>query len=210
MADFKTTVELLESEELGELGDGLARAKCIESRQVYESGEPSEVYRRYEALVGRLTAAQAGSLLRHRSPVIRGYLAGHVVREHPAELRGVYPLLSDPTPVTTQIGCIRATSTLVDEVLEDLWHGAEREDVQDLLLRAAQDPALGPRRGKALEPVAKQRPDEAITIARALLDGSDPELLGYAVGVLGIAGDHEMEDRVAALGRHPDPEKLAG
>src|SRR5438105_1175292 len=77
----------------------LAGFKSIDSEGVGYAGTPSEAFAAADAVTTDLPHEAALRLLRHASPVVRGYVAAHLVEQDPDSLDDVAQLLSDATPV---------------------------------------------------------------------------------------------------------------
>ncbi len=205
---FRSTAELVADPEVRPLVDRLAAAARIESEAVGAAGAPSPTFKDYETLVGRATREQLLALLFHTSPVVRGYVAMHVVDHFAPDAAAVYPLLRDATPVERVEGCTIFGTAVSDVVVEALGNLAVRAPpAADLLLRAANDRALGAAvRGRALTFAAPLRKAEARAAALAMLDENDHALLRDALMALGMVGAADVSERIAKYAA--DPESL--
>src|SRR5262245_44205340 len=61
--------------------EALARFTRVESAAIGEGGQPSKIWAAYEAVAKQAGRDDTLNLLRHRSPVVRTYLAWHVLRK---------------------------------------------------------------------------------------------------------------------------------
>ncbi len=202
--ELADTASLIADPALRARVDELAAARRIESRAVGEAGAPSKVYEVYEDLSAALTADQACALLRHRSPVVRGYMIRLVVDRHRPRLSALVPLLRDRTAVERQDGCLVDRSTIADDMVQVLGQRAEQAEVQELLLRIARDASLEALRGEALPALVKHRPREVEAIASGLLEAQLPDLLRKAIMVLGMTGARAAAPAIARHARHSD------
>jgi HEAT repeat protein len=197
---YLPTKALISDAKLARLVDVLARSQSLDSPAIGVAGEASSTYLLFDRVVHAATRQQVLALLRHESPIVRGYMARHVALT--AELGGVealYPLLGDSAPVATRVGC-RASQTPVSHiVLEALSLRAEHPRVQSLLLRAAQDISFAELRPGLLDVVAQHRPDEARALAKSWLRNTDPQLLLGAVGTLHAIADVSSYPALCAL-----------
>lgn len=204
------TQNLIADPELSALIDTLASAKRIESEHIGEGGTPSQVYTVYTRLAKALTPQQAVALLRHPSPVVRGYFAMHVIEQLseslPDALDAVYPLLADDTKVEDMSGCMIARVTVGYVTMMTLRGQKERPAVQAMLLRAVADPQIGALRAEALQAVALQRPSEATTLAQGLLRHADPQLVAGAIRTLGMTADGSSAQALCAMAQHAQHE----
>jgi HEAT repeat protein len=206
LVSFLPSGQLVNDVPLAALVDKLAQATTIEGDRVGYGGESSETFALARRIADAASLEQAQALLQHQSPVVRGYLAKHVIENLPAALPAVYPLLADSTHVNTLYGCIGSGETISKYVLDHLRAQAERPEVQALLLRAAYDPQLGDLRAEALEAVAKQRPAAASALAKGLLQDANPALLPGAIRALGLAQSSEVAPVLCGLARHAKSE----
>jgi hypothetical protein len=151
---------------LAALVNQLARAPRIESGSIGYAGRPSDIYPLFERLIQAVTPQQAAALLRHESPVVRGYLIWQGLALHPVEPDALYPLLGDSTEVEILFGCKGGRRRVSDLAFEALSDHVGQPVVQALLLRVAQDLQLGTYRVAALLSVAQHRPLDTAALAR--------------------------------------------
>lgn len=203
---FLPTAALLTDPALVALVNQLAQETRIESAGIGVSGNPSEIYARFARLAQKLNRQQAYALLRHESPVVRGYLLWQVMTLRPIEPDALYPLLGDAAEVDLQMGCKRSRGRVADLTFEALSAEAAQPAVQELLLRVAQDRQLPSYRAAALIRVAEHRPQEVAALARGWLHESDPALLLGAVHALKITAKEESAPSFCALASHPHSE----
>lgn len=203
---FLPTAALIVDPTVATLVQELAQSPRLESAAIGMSGSPSAIYPKFARIVQAVTRQQAVALLRHESPVVRGYLAQHVAAKLVDALDALYPLLGDAAEVEIRFGCRGGQMRVSDIAVEALREQAERPSVQSLLLRAAQDPQLGANRAALLHIVARHRPDAAATLARNWLRETDPTLLIGAIETLQMVADEGSAPAVCALARSTDDE----
>jgi hypothetical protein len=87
------------------LVEELAARDIVQSSHVGPMGGPSQTYELYRQLAASSSRAQMLALLRHKSPVVRGYVAQFFVGESGDDLAALSPLFDDDTTVQTQNGC---------------------------------------------------------------------------------------------------------
>lgn len=136
---FAPTTDLVQRADLAALVDALAAERAVESSHIGAAGAPSAIYARWEAVQKAATAEELRALLRHQSPVVRGYVAQHLVRDQtPLASDPLRPLLSDATSVGTTQGCMIGTYTVAALVLEELCFNAkDKEGARALVQEAA-------------------------------------------------------------------------
>jgi HEAT repeat protein len=200
---LKSTAQLVADPKLAALVDELATSSEIQSSAISVGGGPGPVYDVFAALSRAASPEQMLALLDHQSPVVRGYVIWYVART-PEKLGLLEPLLDDFTEVTLHRGCRPRPTTIADLVLDTLELLPDLESVQVLLLRAAQAPQLGPRRGPVLERLAKRRPHEAAAIALSLLPQRDPLLIPSLLRTLGFAKAASSISEITAFSDSPD------
>ncbi|MFO0553436.1 MAG: hypothetical protein U0271_33950 [Polyangiaceae bacterium] len=120
---FKPTRALVTDEELVRRVDDLATYDAIESSSIGVAGSPSEAYASLEAVVAKATPADLLALAKHESPVVRGYVAGHLAHAQPELVDQLTPLFSDATAVDTQSGCVVEKLTVASVVISALCDG---------------------------------------------------------------------------------------
>lgn len=167
---------------------------------------PSEIYARFERMIHAATPEQAAALLRHQSPIVRGYLVWHVLDELHSAVQALYPLLGDPTRVEVRQGCRGGTLTIAELAIERLESRLDSPTVQALLLRAAQDPQLGPQRASLLFPVARHRPQEATAIANRWLHETEAPLIIAALETLHVTEPKKSDEVICAHASAPQRE----
>src|SRR5262249_19287954 len=145
---------------------------------------------------------QALMLLRHASPVVRGYLAGHVLEAFPDDMAALYPLIHDGATVEELDGCCGARTTVGQIVLALLRERMDRPGIGGLLLRAALDTDLGELRGKVVQVLAQRHPDEATAVARLYLHETGPKVQEGAILALARA-EEDVFAEVAAFASSP-------
>jgi hypothetical protein len=145
----------------------LAGVERIEGPFIGHGPRKSEVYPLFRAVVDGRSAAQLEPLLRHSSPVVRGYVAMWILDRFPDEARRVAPLARDGAGVQAQFGCLGSEGPLAAFVAQRLCLRRTNRAVQEVLLGWATDPA-SPAEGTAFC-VAEARPAEAHAIARTVL-----------------------------------------
>ena len=219
---WESTEALVERPEVRAAVDRLAAYGRIESAQIGEGGDASEVYQAYRELVEVASVEEVEALLRHESGAVRGYMVQHIVATQRESLPAVRPLLRDETAVDGQVGCILGQGTLASRTVEALCGAGDVGDVLDMLEVAAGEAVPDELGGRAVVCVARERPERALSLARPLLGHSSGEVRRQAVaaftvsGVMGEAGPVEEladdEDRgvraavataVARLGGDP-------
>ncbi|MBK6513149.1 MAG: hypothetical protein IPM79_07065 [Polyangiaceae bacterium] len=122
---FEPTAALIKQAALAALVDDLAKEGTLESSHIGAGGAPSMVYKKFEALLAAAKDADLLALLRHDSPVVRGYVAQHLARSQGAALANVRPLADDATMVKTLEGCMGGSETVSSVVLDALcWSSA--------------------------------------------------------------------------------------
>jgi hypothetical protein len=156
---WQETSALIKDKAVAALVDKLAQQKRVDDPKIYYAGSPSPIYKVYQRLAARATAAQMLRLLRHKSPIVRLYAGEHVVKRLPRRAATVYALLSDRTTVQTQRGCLRITTSVGESVLRALiGYGNKRPAAQAVIKRAAADAKLPKAVRRAAKAHAKRRP----------------------------------------------------
>jgi hypothetical protein len=100
--------------------EALAAQPRLESAQVGFAAAPSEAHAAFRAVVEQATDEQLEQLLKHESPVVRGYVAGWLVTKHGPEHPALEPLRQDKAEVFTLKGCIGGMTT-VGEMARGMW-----------------------------------------------------------------------------------------
>jgi HEAT repeat protein len=126
----------------------------------------------------------------HESPIVRGYMAGHVGYASPGEGWSLYPLLADKTAIETQSGCIAGETTVSSRAIAALVSPAEDERVlngreptqlspqtlDELAVVAEDDRLAGEVRGEAIAALAKAGQPEAHRLALGAVAAEDVRL----------------------------------
>lgn len=120
----------------------LAATKQITSRGVGEDGVPSESYASFRVVIAMATKEQVFQLLKHRSPVVRGYMAAYILSAWPGEGAPILRLLTDKARVFTIFGCEVGQPTLGDYVWEELRQRRREPELRALLLAVSNDKAI--------------------------------------------------------------------
>lgn len=152
---YKSTAEIQGDDELHRLITTLAAKPVIESAYIEFDGHPSDVYAIFDRIQQRATHEQLLSLLFHESPVVRGYVALHILRAFPDEADAVAPLLADKTQVEVLEGCRGFHDTLGGVLVFELCAGPVKGARRQLLERAAVSPGLGDMAKRARECVGE-------------------------------------------------------
>jgi hypothetical protein len=158
-----TATDLGLPREIAAAVEALAAHERIESSHVGAGGRPSRVYADYRALAAMVSEEQAVVLLRHGSPVVRGYMVSQVVGTTPQHAEAVVPLLEDTTRVETMSGC------MVEELQLATFVASALCDVVDDPTATASRPAAQ----KLLESASKNAASPAQSSAAHCLDGLD-------------------------------------
>lgn len=208
---------------LAQLVNKLAQAEQIEGESVGMAGAASSVHATFRQLARLVRKEEALTLLDHPSPVVRGYLAGHIVAAFPEEAGALFPLLSDVTPVGVLSGCMEERLPLWVVLMRELLQHATHVPVQQLLLRFLRSPVprqveqaearsspppspswalLVQLRSEALLTLAHVRPAEAKELA--LESVRDREMLPAALRALGAAHASEHASLVCSLASDRD------
>jgi hypothetical protein len=214
-SQLHSTRDLGLSAETAALVDALGAHGRIESSHVGAAGAPSAVYKAYEAVAARVTAEDAKKLLGHESPVVRGYLAGHVLRKQPADAAAVYPLLADGTEVGSLEGCEIGSTTVGEHVAGELASvlaisalgTPAHDEAGKLALRVAGDATLPvPMRNRMVRDAANYGARGVDAVARGMLRERDEQLVSGgldALYLLGAPGSTLAE--VEPFARHGTP-----
>jgi len=201
---WESTEALVHGPELRAAVDLLASFDRIESARTGSGGTPSEVYAAYVAVVGLTGRASWESLLRHASPVVRGYMVQHLVREPSGSLEAMRPLLSDETEVEGQSGCILGTGTIASRLVEALCDAEPREAVLEMLEAAAAEARPEPLQARAVVCLARTVPERAVELAAPMLGSSDAVTRRYAVMAFTVSGLGEGVERLESLAEDTD------
>jgi len=117
------TRELLRQPALAAQADALGDDERVDSERIGGAGAPSCSYARFAALVAKLTPAEQVALLRHRSPIVRAYVARHLTQSDgeicslsPEVVAGLRPVLRDDTVISILDGCIGEETALGEHV----------------------------------------------------------------------------------------------
>lgn len=197
---FLPTIALITDPKLVRLVDDLALSPRIDAGAIGIAGEASPIYLRFDRVVRAATRQQALALLRHESPIVRGYMAQHVsLTVEQGGVEALYPLLDDSAEVETMAGCRGGRSPVSRIVFNALSSRPEHPGVQSLLLRAAGDARFAELRPGFLHVVAQSRPHEAAALANRWLRESDPQLLIGAIGTLLAIADVNSFPAICAL-----------
>lgn len=137
---FATTAELVPDRKLAALVDDLAKEKTIESSHIGAAGAPSRVYAKFVAVRGAASTAQLEALLRHESPIVRGYVGAHIARSVPGSVARLEPLLDDASAVDTLDGCIGGNAVVRQHLLEALCE-SELPEAHTVIARRADGPS---------------------------------------------------------------------
>lgn len=116
----KPTAALIQRPEVAALVDDLAKEKMLESSHIGAGGVPSDVYKKFAAIVAKADEGELAALLEHESAVVRGYAAKHIAYKVGSRVNALVPLADDPTSVATLNGCIgmqNAMGSIVREAL---------------------------------------------------------------------------------------------
>ncbi|MDB4997336.1 MAG: hypothetical protein JWM74_4768 [Myxococcaceae bacterium] len=152
----------------------------LEAMGVGEDNRPSAGYQAFERVVAIAQREQLFALLAHPKPVVRAYVAGHVIDAMPvSDMHRVAPLLADRTALWTRgPGCGGKYTTVGEIVADDL--GFSYPESKQLLSNAAHDPELGSAvRAVAFDGLRTEEP------AAGWLAANDP--LFVAKGVRNLA-----------------------
>jgi hypothetical protein len=209
----KTTADLELSAAKSALVDTLAGFTKIESERVGAGGSLSASHAAYERLVAAITPTEAVALLAHESPVVRGYLAGHVLWKQPADAPQVYPLLFDSAAVGIMQGCMIGDDRIAQHVTGELaqalasakMNTATYRALVALAMRGATDARLTPSvRTLLLGDAARNSAPLAKVEAVRLLSSSDPALVEGALTALFLGGTDDVATEVERLATHPN------
>jgi len=211
--------------ELARRVEQLATFSRIESSHVGAAGAPSPAFAAFEAVRERATEADLVALLRHPSPVVRGYAAKHILREVPGALPAALALVGDATPVGVLEGCMLGDGTVGGVAADALCASRLPGAIAEVARLARED---APRSAWAMACVGQSDPRAAAELALARLrarpvTGAERASLLRLVGngVLGLPGCEvllpaavapESDVRVAAaqgLAECADPAAIA-
>ncbi|TVR01626.1 MAG: hypothetical protein EA398_09390 [Deltaproteobacteria bacterium] len=202
---WETTHALVEDPALRAAVDLLATFPAIESARIGSGGDPSEAHAAFRAVVDLASPVRQLALLRHESPVVRGYLLEHVLPTQPVEDDLLRALLADETAVPGQIGCILGTGSIASRSVEALCRAAsDAEHVPDALERAARWARPDPLQARAVVCLASRDAPLAVSLALPRLDAPDPQVRRQAVSALILADASEHIGRIAPLARDAD------
>lgn len=211
--------------ELARRVEQLATFDRVESSHVGAAGAPSAAFAAFTAVRERATPGDLLALLRHPRPVVRAYVAQHLVREVPGELPAAMTLLEDPTPVGQLEGCMMSTSTVGGIVADAVCFSRQPAAIAEVARLARAD---GPRSAWAMACIGQSDRAQAGALAldrlqtRAVQGDERAGLLrlvgNAALGPAGCAAllaatrAPETDVRVAAaqgLAECPEPEAIA-
>lgn len=220
-AGFATTAELVSDPELATLVEQLAREPVIEfplrpyvAKHPHEKvfvdedvdedvdEEPNRVYGLYEKLSQSSSRAQMLALLGHRSPIVRGYIAQHFVRELPKNDRVVILPLLDDDAVVTMVGSAAHQGQGTQNT-----EGPLCAFVQDLVpLELARDRLLDVARASrgtcqilAMNRLAADREPALVPIAKARLFDADAQIVCASIRALAKLRAAESAEPIRAL-----------
>lgn len=210
---FQPTRALLQDEALSTLVDALAHYDRIESSHVGFAGAPSEVYAAFQKVQERASREELLSLLRHESPVVRGYIVQHIISKTPEDIPHLSSLIEDQSPVNTLDGCMGGATTIASSLVELMRYEPYFQDPQKksvfrreagaFLVKVAR--AHVAISSNALFCCAAWTPTEATEIAEAWLrePGASTEAKLSAIRTLGKTG--LSTDALLAPTKDPDP-----
>ena len=193
---FKKTTDISTDAAFVALVEALAKHDEMESSHVGYAGSPSKIYAAYDKLANAATPEQILALAFHERPVVRGYMAAHIVRNHPQHHSGVAPLFGDDTALKTQQGCMGLTqnvANVVGDALCGVLRAGESDATAALSLAEAviHDRSLNDDlRGAALGCLATRAGQRAAPIALALLEKR--RLVAPALGALARAPSDDV------------------
>jgi HEAT repeat protein len=154
--------------ELGRRVQVLAGFLRIESSHIGAAGAPSAAFAAFDAVRQLATEEDLVALLRHPSPVVRGYVAQHVARAVPRALPAALALLGDTTPVGQVQGCMISEGTVGGVVSEALCWSTLPEAKAEVARRAREG---SPGSVWAIACVGSSDPVQAAQLALARLAG---------------------------------------
>jgi hypothetical protein len=133
-APVASTSELLRQPALAAEADALGDEERVESERIGAAGAPSCAYAKFAALLAKVTPAEEVALLRHRSPIVRGYVARHLARAEYGEVQslspeaavGLRPILRDDTVVGFVDGCFVSEAPIGEYVVLQLCERRDR------------------------------------------------------------------------------------
>lgn len=169
------TDKLISDPLLAALVNELAQKSRIESARIGESGAPSQTHALFMRVAEAARPEQAVALLGYASAVVRGYFAERVLETLPNQMdqtdlvAAVYPLLADATEVEETSGCCISETPVSLMVLMALRARLDQPAVQELLLRAAQDPHSDRCAMPASSPCCASSPKTAMTMCASSL-----------------------------------------
>ncbi len=148
---FATTEALVARPEVRELVDELAATSRFASEHVSYDGHTSEEFKAFQRVRAVATEVEMIALLGHTSPVVRAYAAEHVI-ERDLESAALDVLLSDPTWVKTQYGCLGGAMPVSRVVAQSLCNARDK-----------------PLAARKLAELARRGPDELAVMASRCL-----------------------------------------
>ena len=122
---FATTEALVARPEVRALVGALAATSTFASEHVSYDAHTSEEFKAFQRLRAVATEAEMIALLGHTSPVVRAYAAEHAI-ERDLEAAPLDTLLSDPTWVRTQYGCLGGEMPVSRVVAQSLCNAREK------------------------------------------------------------------------------------
>lgn len=186
--------------------DDLAAGARIDSSHIGAAGAPSPVFAKFLAVRAAASSAQLAALLRHESPVVRGYVAKDVAAG-PFERAQLVPLLADTAHVERRDGCAGGGSSIAELVIEAVCEAKPTPVREELLLEAARAPWLTKPRFHALGCLRGAHAAEAQAILRAEIGKADQpaDVLADALRAIPAAGVGACASLLAGPARHADP-----
>jgi HEAT repeat protein len=197
---FLATSDIPGTAEFHALVDVLATGRAVESERIGPGASPSQIHEAFRKVLAAGSREQIVLLARHRSPVVRGYMAGYIAERLPEETEALGSLLRDTAKVEVISGCSKEASRVADLAVDALCAHAQAPAAQDTLLAAAKGKGDSKVRRRALECVAALRPAEARPIALRLVTSSDVALAAGAARTLGTVGAQEACPTLAERG----------
>ncbi|MFO0651759.1 MAG: hypothetical protein U0326_36395 [Polyangiales bacterium] len=189
---------------------------------LYDGPDPYGSFERVAAfteLVARFDAAVVTSLLAHESPVLRGYIARHLLRDRRPALELFEPLLLDDREFDTLTGCLADRITLGELLCNEIGllssrYGPLRREPEPtrseamlcFLERAARDSSLSVDvRGCALENLGSSEATRALPLIRAGIESEHPAIVCGALAGMRLLPLDELEAALPRLLEHPHP-----
>lgn len=159
----------------------------IESSHIGAAGAPSQAFAAFVAVREVSTPADLVALLGHPSPVVRGYVARHILGEVPGAIPAALPLLDDRTLVGRMEGCEILDDSTVGGVVADALCFSNLEEARAQVARMAREP--GPRSIHAISCIGSRSPGEAAQLALGRLQVGGPMSAADRAGLLRIVGN---------------------